>query len=141
MADLKTVTLGLTDWLKGHGSINEVTLGDLSEVDITTITNFPLAHVIPIGTAYNGPTAIHEYQVLILSTYDNSVEVQIEVLSNMELVVSDLDNALNTGTLYTDIVAQATLGNTADIMYDQFVNRLYGYSITVKVIVERNTSC
>ena len=44
MTDLKTVTTTITNWLKNHATINEVTLGDVNEIDMTSQADFPLAH-------------------------------------------------------------------------------------------------
>lgn len=139
MANLKQVVTDLRQWLGGHSSISETTFGDVNEVDLSTRTDFPLAHIIPLSTDYEGGVAQHNFQILFLDKFLVSEEDKIDVLDRMNEVASDFSAALENGTILT-IVNETTYEN-AEVMYDQLVNRLYGYSMNVGIRVQRDLSC
>jgi hypothetical protein len=140
MATLKEVTVALTSWLQNHNKVNEVTFGDVTEADISTRTNFPLAHLIPLNTEFNENTTVHTYQLLVLSTFQERIEDKIDVLSDMNSIVSDLVSAFNIGGIM-DFSYGIETSTTAQVMYDQMANRLYGYSLEFVITVAKEPIC
>lgn len=133
MGAFKTVTDSMMTWFDGNGTINEVTHGDINQVDLTQHTHFPLAHVIYLNTVYAESFTTYNYQILLLDTYHDTVDDRLEVLDAMDGVATQFVKALNGGSLFESQI-RAAVTPTGEIMYDQLQNRLYGISLTVSII-------
>ena len=125
----KDTTVIITDWLQNHGSINEVTLGDVREVDLSTHTNFPLCHVIILNNDYDNGYSTYNYQFLFLDTfYEGGSNTKLDILDEMNEVVVDFITALNHGTMLNSVITVSSVA-TGEVMYDQLQNKLYGWSL------------
>ena len=128
MGVYKTVTNTIKNWLSNNDAINEVTLGDIREVDLSTHTNFPLAHIIYIDNDYEDGYSTYNYQILFLDTFFDE-DAKLDILDDMNEVVAEFVKALTNGTLFNASIRIDT-APTAVVMYDQLQNRLYGWSLT-----------
>ena len=124
----KETTDIITSWLQNHGTINEVTLGDVREVDLSTHTNFPLVHVIILNNDYDNGYSTYNYQYLFLDTFHDSDNTKLEILDEMNEVVTDFISALNNGTMLNSAIRISSVA-TGEVMYNQLQNKLYGWSL------------
>lgn len=134
MGSFKTVLDTITIWLINHDGINEVTNGDINEVDLSTNTNFPLVHIIYTTTNYSQGYNIYNYQILFLDTYFEDKDNKIEILDNMNEIVTQFVKSLTNGSLFNSQVRVDTTPSS-QVMYDQLQNRLYGWSLNVGIMV------
>lgn len=134
MGQFKEATTVITDWFENNDVIEEVTLGDIGEVDLSTHTNFPLAHVIYDTTQYNeGFTAI-TYQIMLLDTYVEGTDEKLDVIDAMNEVATQFMSAVYQGSVFNRRVRVNSVP-TSQIVYDQLGNRLYGISLQIDVKV------
>ena len=131
MGIFKETTDEIMGWLKGHGEINTVEFGDANEFDTSTITDFPYSYLIPIKITSRESLAVMTYQILFTDIYESSDEnyqsgsdrykEKLKVLDKMAGVAIDFQRAFELNTT----VLQENL--TADVVYDQRQNRVYGW--------------
>lgn len=135
MAQFKIVTGEIENWFAGNAVINEVTKGDINEVDLSTHTDFPLAHIIYLGTEYGDGYTTYNYQILLLDTFEeSSEESKVDVLDTLDEVMAQFVSSLNRGTLFNSQI-RVVVDPPADVLYDQMQNRLYGWSLNVGLLV------
>lgn len=134
MGQFKTLTEALISWLEGNAVINAVTIGDIGEVDLSTHTDFPLAHIIYDTPTYTEGVTEFTYQVLLLDTYVEGTDEKIDVIDRMSEVATSLVAALYSGTVL-DRRVRVNTDPTSQIMYDQLGNRLYGISLQLDLKV------
>lgn len=139
MGTFKKVTELIIDWFEGNGNINEVTHGDSNQVDLTSITDFPLTHIIYTTTTYNDGYNIYNYTIQLLDKYYDNVDDRIEVLDLMNEVATQFIGAATDGSLFNSQIRNNITPN-GTIIYDQYQNRLYGVSIAVGLIVPNGLS-
>ena len=134
MGVFKSTVEILTAWFDGHASINEVTFGDITQVDITSETDFPLAHIIPLKTTYKEGFSELNFNIRIVSTYESYQDEVVDILDNAHEVLVDFVASIYNGTLFSEQMRVAT-DPSAEVVYDAHGNRLYGYMINVNIKV------
>jgi len=140
MGSFLTTTNRIISYLQGHSEVQEVTFGDGGEVDISTHTSFPLVHVIPLSSNIGEVITLYNYQILFLNTFQESIEDKIEVLDLMAGIAGDFASSLNSGILFQDQLRVS--GNSgSDVIYNDRLNKLYGWSLTVNVTVPSGINC
>ena len=140
MGSFLTTTNRIISYLQGHSEVQEVTFGDGNEVDLSTHTSFPLVHVIPLSSNIGEVITIYNYQILFLNTFQESIEDKIEVLDLMAGIAGDFASSLNSGILFQDQLRVS--GNSgSDVIYNDRLNKLYGWSLTVNITVPSGINC
>lgn len=139
MGKFKTLTEALISWLEANVIIQEVTIGDVGEVDLSTHTSFPLAHIIYDTPTYGEGVTEFTYQVLLLDTYVEGTDVKIDVIDLMSQVATDLVAALYGGVLGSQV--RVSTDPTSQIVYDQHGNNLYGISLLLDIKVPSGAVC
>ncbi len=121
-------------YLQGNGTINTVTFGDAQEFDLSKSTTFPLAHLIPTSSTLAEGFTTYSYQVLIADIYRSSKDNKIDVMDQMAIVTEQLQKSLDRGQLFNDRIRTDT-SSSAEPIYDERQNRVYGWSLTISVTV------
>jgi len=134
MGTFKSVTNIILNWFEGSGTINQVTSGDIQEVDLSTHTEFPLSHVIYLNTTYNPGYNTYNYQILLLDTFNEATDERIDIIDVMNEVATQFVSACNNGSIFNSQI-RITIAPNGEIMYDQLQNRLYGISLTISLQV------
>jgi len=129
MGTFKNTLSEITTWLNGNGEINSTSFGDINELDLDKATNFPIAHIIPLGFSSGENLVAYNYQILFLDNKHTQDEV-IDVLDRMATAAQQFVKAMSTGSLYGSNI-QVTADQSTDIIYDQYQNRLYGWTISL----------
>jgi len=128
--------------LLANSSVNTVTTGDLSEIDLSKQTMFPLTHVIVNSVTMQEQTLTFQISVLSMDIVDTSksstTDVFIgnnneqDILNTQLAVINKLTGVLRQGTLYRDMF-QLTGDPTCEPFYDRFENELAGWSCNISI--------
>jgi hypothetical protein len=125
MASYKNTTEKLLAYFASSAIINEVTFGDFNEVDLTSKTNFPLVHIIPQPTSYAGNVILFAYQILFFDKLRDT-ESPLVPMDRMEDAARQFINYLYFGMDDLRVVPGSI---TAEPIWDQRINRLYGWAL------------
>jgi len=134
MGQYKTITNLISDWFIGDDRVNEVTKGDASEIDLSTITNFPLVHIIYNTNTYSDGYTTFNYSIQMLDTFYENIDDKLDVLDNMNELATQFVSACNQGTLFNNQI-RITTGPVGTVIYDQLKNRLYGIGLNISLQV------
>jgi len=142
MGSFKTATDKMVTWFSGHSQINNVTFGDINEIDVTTITDFPLAHVIPLQSTGDSNISKYSYQIMILDKYETINDTDSLLKDSKVQVLDDLNTILEDFKLaFTGDGTFVLKHSASQIMYDLKINRLYGWVIAVEVTLPSEGNC
>ena len=134
-------------------NINSITQGDITDVDLSKTTMFPLAHII-IGTAeFNSQTITYNITLLLMDIVHND-EIKSNADYNVGFLFDDdneayvLNTMLNVGNHLVDDFSSGVRndGNnfidvnnvTAEPFRERFENNLAGWSFTFQVVTRNN---
>lgn len=133
----------IKDKLESNPSVQTVTYGDISELDLDKQTIFPLAHFITGGATYEGSTWVFDLSILCMDIVDENKEEgdsfrgnnnEHDVFNTQLQVVSSICDELNRGDLRAD--KYVLNGNpTVEAFVDRFENRLAGWTLSLQVRV------
>jgi hypothetical protein len=128
--------------------INTVTTGDISEVDLSKQTIFPLSHIMVNNVQFNDHIQTFNVSVMLMDIMfeDNATEIPLIYNDDNELfmlnkmlwtgnkMVKDFNvGDLNNGDIYVDINTVS-----AEPFKDRFENLLVGWVFTFNVQVRNN---
>ena len=133
----------IKDKLESNPSVQTVTYGDISEVDLDKQTIFPLAHFMTGGATYEGNTWVFDLSVLCMDIVDESKEEgdsfrgnnnEHDVFNTQLQVINSICDELNRGDLRAD--NYVLNGNpTVEAFVDRFENRLAGWTLSLQIRV------
>jgi len=138
----------LTETLKNKlledQSINTVTSGDLSDVNLNKQDMFPLAHIIVNNVIVGEQTLTFNVSVLACDMVNQSKSKTVDrfignnnmqdILNTQLGVLNKLIQLLRRGSLHTDQY-QLQGDPTLEPFYDRFENQLAGFSATMDIII------
>jgi hypothetical protein len=141
----------ITDTLKtellSNENINTVTTGDITEIDLSKQTIFPLAHIIINSVTIQEQVLQFNISVLAMDIVDQSKEAttdifrgnnnEQDILNTQLAVVNKLIGVLRQGTLYTTKYQLASEGS-CEFFYDRFENVMAGVACTFDVFVQND---
>ena len=125
-------------------NVNTVTTGDITKVDLSKQTIFPLSHIIINQSTIEEQVIRFNIPVLSMDVVDMSKEEvkdvfrgndnEQDVLNTQLAVINKLTQVLGRGTLYTD---QYQLDGTVSCepFYDRFENEMAGWAATFDVLI------
>lgn len=136
------ITQTIKDQLLLDENVNTVTTGDLTEIDLSKQTIFPLSHIIVNSATLNEQVISFSITVLSMDIVDlNKDEVtdifvgnnnEQDVLNSQLAVQNRLFGLLRQGTLFNDNY-QLVGSPSCEPFYDRFENELAGWSTTFDV--------
>jgi len=136
------ITQTIKDQLLLDENVNTVTTGDLTEIDLSKQTIFPLSHIIVNSATLNEQVINFSITVLSMDIVDlNKDEVtdifvgnnnEQDVLNSQLAVQNRLFGLLRQGTLFNDNY-QLVGSPSCEPFYDRFENELAGWSTTFDV--------
>lgn len=133
--------------LKSIPFVNTVTYGDISDIDLSKKTIFPLSHFIVNSFSYSNSVVNMSLSLLCMDIVEESKEDVTDIFvgntneqdifnTQMNVVVRILD-VLNRGDLRAE--GFELIGNpTVEAFTDRFDNKLAGWSCTFDVSVINN---
>ena len=144
MKGFYNVTETIKNQLLSDVNVNTVTMGDITKVDLSRQTLFPLSHMI-VNSVTN-EDSILRYNISILSmdivdiSKDEVVDLFIgnnneqDVLNTQLVVLNKLVQVLRGGDLYTSMY-QLDGSPSFEPFMDRFENEVAGWTLSLDVIV------
>jgi hypothetical protein len=136
--------------LLGNPSVNTVTYGDLSEVDLDKTTIFPLSHILIDSANYKERTVVFNINLLCADIVDyNTKKANHElfygndnlqdVMNTQFQVINSLIMKLMRGDLF-EMNYQVTTQPTAEPFKERFGNELAGWGVNISIEVPNGIS-
>ena len=136
------ITQTIKDQLLLDENVNTVTTGDLTEIDLSKQTIFPLSHIIVNSATLNEQVISFSITVLSMDIVDLNKDVvtdifvgnnnEQDVLNSQLAVQNRLFGLLRQGTLFNNNY-QLVGSPSCEPFYDRFENELAGWSTTFDV--------
>jgi hypothetical protein len=143
------VTQAIKDQLLLDDNVNTVTVGNLSQVDLSKQTIFPLSHMIVTNISNEDNLLRFSISILAMDIVNYSKEQTVDVfignnnwqdVINTQLaVLNKLMQVLRGGTLHQDLY-QVDGNPNFEIFYERFENNMAGLAVTFDVIVPNDIS-
>ena len=138
------VTDIIKDTLQADPNCNTVTYGDITQVDLSKQTIFPLSHIIVNSVTSGENTMTFNISILAMDIVDVSKDEvtdifvgnnnEQDVLNTQLTVLNKVIQNLRIGNLYAD--KYQVLGDvTIEPFRDRFENQIAGWTATVDVII------
>ena len=145
------ITKTIKDHLIADENVNSVTEGDITDVDLTKQTIFPLSHIIVNNAQFEGNVWRINLSVMCMDIFDtNKDEIDTtkddfftkntneqDVLNTQLAVLNLLLSRLSRGTLYSDKY-QLEGTPSCEPFTDRFENLLSGWVCTFDVIIQND---
>jgi len=130
-------------------NVNNVTMGDITKIDLSKQTMFPLSHII-VGNVGNEDNILRfSLSVLAMDIVNVSKEEVIDIfvgnnneqdiLNTQLAVLNKLLQVLRGGTLHQDLY-QLDGNPSFEPFYDRFENELAGWALTFDVLIPNGIS-
>ena len=128
-------------------NVNNVTTGDITKIDLSKQTMFPLSHIIVNNVNNEDNVLRFSLSVLSMDIVDVSKEATVDIfrgndneqdiLNTQLAVLNKLAQVLRGGTLHQDLYQ---LDGTPNLepFYDRFENELAGWAMTFDVLVNND---
>lgn len=141
------LTQKIKDTLLDDVNVTTVTTGDLTEVDLSKQTIFPLSHMIVNSVTSSENTLTFNISILSMDIVDQSKEIDTDifigndneqdVLNTQLSVLNKLIQKLRIGQIYTE--KYQVLGDVSlEPFRDRFENQVAGWAATFDVIIEND---
>ena len=143
------ITETLRDNLLSDPNVNTVTTGDITEVDLSKQTIFPLAHIIINNVTAEDQTLRFNITIMamdIVNEYkDETSDVFVgnnneqDILNTQLAVLNKIILLLRGGSLYTTKY-QLDGDPSCEPFYERFENRMAGWAATMDILIENDIS-
>ena len=141
------VTETIKNQLLADVNVNTVTTGDITRVDLSKQTIFPLSHLIVNSVTNEDNVLRFSLSVLAMDIVDISKEAVVDifrgnnneqdVLNTQLAVLNKLVQVLRGGTLFQDRY-QLDGSPSFEPFYDRFENEMAGWALTFDVIINND---
>lgn len=141
------VTETIKNQLLADVNVNTVTTGDITRVDLSKQTIFPLSHLIVNNVTNDDNVLRFSLSVLAMDIVDVSKEAVVDifrgnnneqdVLNTQLAVLNKLVQVLRGGTLFQDRY-QLDGSPSFEPFYDRFENDMAGWALTFDVIINND---
>ena len=130
-------------------NVNTVTTGDITKIDLSKQTIFPLSHII-VGNVGNEDNVLRfSLSVLAMDIVNVSKEEVVDIfvgnnneqdiLNTQLAVLNKLVQVLRGGTLHQDLY-QLDGNPSFEPFYDRFENEMAGWALSFDVLVQNDIS-
>jgi len=143
------VTQVIKDQLLSDVNVNTVTTGDITRIDLSKQTMFPLSHIIVNNVGNEDNILRFSLSVLSMDVVNISKEEVVDIflgnnneqdiLNTQLAVLNKLVQVLRGGTLHTDLYQLDGTPNF-EPFYDRFENEMAGWALTFDVIIPNDIS-
>lgn len=138
------VTETIKNQLLADVNVNTVTSGDITRIDLSKQTMFPLSHIIVNNVGNQDNILRFNLSVLSMDVVDISKEETVDVfrgnnneqdiLNTQLAVLNKLVQVLRGGTLHQDLYQLDGTPNF-EPFYDRFENEMAGWALTFDVLI------
>lgn len=139
----------IKDTLLSDVNVNTVTTGDLTEVDLSKQTIFPLSHMIVNSVTSSENVLTFNISILSMDIVDQSKEIETDifvgndneqdVLNTQLTVLNKVIQKLRIGSLYSDKY-QVQGDVSLEPFRDRFENQIAGWTATMDIIIENDVN-
>ena len=143
------VTQVIKDQLLSDVNVNNVTTGDITRIDLSKQTMFPLSHIIVSNVGNEDNILRFSLSVLAMDVVNVSKEEVVDIfvgnnneqdiLNTQLAVLNKLVQVLRGGTLHQDLY-QLDGSPSFEPFYDRFENEMAGWALSFDVIVPNDIS-
>ena len=143
------VTQVIKDQLLADVNVNTVTTGDITRIDLSKQTMFPLSHIIVNNVGNEDNILRFSLSVLSMDVVNVSKEEVVDIfignnneqdiLNTQLAVLNKLVQVLRGGTLHTDLYQLDGTPNF-EPFYDRFENEMAGWALSFDVIIPNDIS-
>ena len=143
------VTQVIKDQLLADVNVNTVTTGDITRIDLSKQTMFPLSHIIVNNVGNEDNILRFSLSVLAMDVVNISKEEVVDIflgnnneqdiLNTQLAVLNKLVQVLRGGTLHQDLY-QLDGSPNFEPFYDRFENEMAGWALTFDVIIPNDIS-
>lgn len=138
------ITKTIEEQLLLDDNVNTVTTGDITKVDLSKQTIFPLSHIVINQSTIEEQVIRFNISVLSMDVVDMSKDEvtdifrgndnEQDILNTQLAVLNKLTQVLSRGTLYTD---KYQLDGTVSCepFYDRFENEMAGWAATFDILI------
>ena len=141
------VTETIKNQLLSDVNVNTVTTGDITKIDLSKQTIFPLSHIIVNNVNNEDNVLRFNLSILSMDIVDVSKEAVVDIfrgndneqdiLNTQLAVLNKLSQVLRGGTLHQDLYQ--LYGNPSlEPFYDRFANEIAGWAMTFDVLVNND---
>ena len=141
------LTETIKDQLLNDVNVNTVTTGDITEIDLSKQTIFPLSHIIVNNVITEEQYLSFNLTVMAMDIVDESKDEvtdifvgndnEQDVLNTQLEVINRVVSILQRGDLYTDLF-QVDGAVGCEPFVDRFENKLAGWAATFDVLVQND---
>ncbi len=138
------ITQTIKNQLLSDENVNTVTTGDITEIDLSKQTIFPLSHIIINNVTIQEQVLQFNISVLAMDLVNLSKEEttdifrgnnnEQDVINTQLAVVNKLIGSLRQGTIHLDLY-QLVGDASCEFFYDRFENEMAGVTCTFDVFV------
>tara|TARA_B110000977_G_scaffold174724_1_gene228858 strand:+ start:267 stop:722 length:456 start_codon:yes stop_codon:yes gene_type:complete len=138
------VTETIKNQLLADVNVNTVTSGDITRIDLSKQTMFPLSHIIVNNVGNQDNILRFNLSVLSMDVVDISKEETVDIfrgnnneqdiLNTQLAVLNKLVQVLRGGTLHQDLYQLDGTPNF-EPFYDRFENEMAGWALTFDVLI------
>ena len=138
------VTETIKNQLLADVNVNTVTSGDITRIDLSKQTMFPLSHIIVNNVGNEDNILRFSLSVLSMDIVDESKEAttdifrgnnnEQDILNTQLAVLNKLVQVLRGGTLHQDLYQLDGTPNF-EPFYDRFENEMAGWALTFDVLI------
>ena len=139
----------IEDKLRDDINVNTVTTGDITDIDLTKQTIFPLSHIVINNVTPQEQVLVFNVTIMSMDVVDINKENvtdrfrgnnnEHDVLNSQLAVLNRLILLLRKGTLYRDRY-QLEGDPSCEPFYERFENQLAGWACTMDILIENNIS-
>ena len=143
------VTETIKNQLLADVNVNTVTTGDITRIDLSKQTMFPLSHLIVNNVGNEDNILRFSLSVLAMDVVNISKEEVVDIfignnneqdiLNTQLAVLNKLVQVLRGGTLHQDLY-QLDGSPNFEPFYDRFENEMAGWALTFDVIINNDIS-
>jgi len=145
------LTDAIKESLQSDGIINNVSTGDLFNVDLNKVTIFPLAHVIvnTVAESALGNTNLFNVSVLLMDVCDISPKESTDLWLDNDNEQDIFNTQLELGKRFVESMRRGDLYNKGyqlngtanyEALSDRFENKLVGWTITFNLETPNDTT-
>ena len=144
-----TILDTIKDKLLDDINVNTVTTGDITDIDLSKQTIFPLSHIIINNVTPQEQVLSFNITIMSMDIVDINKENKTDlftgnnnehdVLNSQLAVLNRLIVLLRGGTLYRDRY-QLDGDPSCEPFYERFENQLAGWACTMNILIENNVS-
>ena len=141
------VTQTIKDELVSNVNVNTVTYGDITRIDLSKQTIFPLSHIMVNNVTQQERVLIFNLTVFNMDIVDYSKEAttdifldndnEQDVLNTQLAVANRMIEKLRSGTLYLDKY-QLDGSASCEPFMDRFENQIAGWATTFTMLVQND---